>query len=652
MAFITQRHVKGVADFMAGSRCAGRYLIANARGEMGMAVISTVAMFEVFYQAGFTMGFWEFIRIPVGMFIGLLGFVVYRYRETRAMTMAQFFEIRYSRNFRVFAGLMAFISGVINYGIFPAVAARFFVYFCGFPTELHLAGLTMPTFAVIMAVYLAFSLTMTLSGGQLTIMVTDCLEGILSLWMYWVVIITLMVMFSWSEIYQALSSAPSGRSLMDPFDCKHHADFNIWYVLIGLLTSIYGTMAWQGGHAFNSSAANAHEAKMAGIVANWRGFSKGLFSTLLGLAAYTFLVHPDFASQMTKVNEILNSIGDPQIVNQMRMPVALGVLLPVGVKGLVCSLFLLGLIACDSSYLHSWGSIFIQDVMVPLRRTPMSPKGHILALRLAVFGVALFGFLFSLLFRQTDYILMFFALTGAIYIGGAGSAIIGGLYWKKGTAPAAWAAMITGASFACAGILCQQGWSWIHPELLDFFGDGLIYDYLAGNAAKFPINGIWMNFFAILASITLYVIISLLTNKEDFNMDHMLHRGAYAIASEHIKEDPKGFQWGKLIGIDANFTKADKAISISVFSYKLFWFVAGFIMLIWNLTWRWPLQWWSVYWYIHSIIIPLILGAITTVWFTWGGIRDLKHLFQTLKVIKRDERDDGTVVNHHNLDEP
>ena len=54
-------------------------------------------------------------------------------------------------------------------------------------------------------------------------------------------------------------------------------------------------------------------------------------------------------------------------------------------------------------------------------------------LRVAIFGVCLFIFLFSLLFSQQQDILMFFALTGTIYLGWAGSAIIGGLYWKRGT---------------------------------------------------------------------------------------------------------------------------------------------------------------------------------------------------------------------------
>ena len=51
------------------------------------------------------------------------------------MTLAQFFEMRYSRSFRVFAGLVAFLSGIINYGIFPGVAARFFIALCGFPAR-------------------------------------------------------------------------------------------------------------------------------------------------------------------------------------------------------------------------------------------------------------------------------------------------------------------------------------------------------------------------------------------------------------------------------------------------------------------------------------------------------------------------------------
>ena len=111
-------------------------------------------------------------------------------------------------------------------------------------------------------------------------------------------------------------------------------------------------------------------------------------------------------------------------------------------------LYLLGLfaavifgcaISCDDTYVHAWGSIFIQDVVLPIRKRPFkTPGNHLLALRLSIVGVALFGFIFSILFPMKGYIFMFFALTGAIYLGGAGAVIIGGLYWKRGTTAAAW----------------------------------------------------------------------------------------------------------------------------------------------------------------------------------------------------------------------
>ena len=62
-------------------------------------------------------------------------------------------------------------------------------------------------------------------------------------------------------------------------------------------------------------------------------------------------------------------------------------------------------ISTHDTYLHSWGSIFIQDVVMPLRQTfvgdkVMAPKHHVLLLKASIFGVCLFIFFFSLLFGQ------------------------------------------------------------------------------------------------------------------------------------------------------------------------------------------------------------------------------------------------------------
>src|SRR3954468_22183752 len=85
-ALYTRRFVRSVADFLAAGRCAGRYLLANARGESDSGLASTMAKFEVILVSGFVLSFWELVSIPVLLLVGISGFVVYRFRETRAMT--------------------------------------------------------------------------------------------------------------------------------------------------------------------------------------------------------------------------------------------------------------------------------------------------------------------------------------------------------------------------------------------------------------------------------------------------------------------------------------------------------------------------------------------------------------------------------------
>ena len=95
-------------------------------------------------------------------------------------------------------------------------------------------------------------------------------------------------------------------------------------------------------------------------------------------------------------------------------------------------------------------------------------------LRIAIFGVAVFIFFFSLLFQQNQKIALFFAITAAIFAGGSGAVIIGGLYWKRGTTAAAWSAMIVGATISVGGVLVKQ----VSAEWLEDQGTYLIKQIL------------------------------------------------------------------------------------------------------------------------------------------------------------------------------
>jgi len=63
-----------------------------------------------------------------------------------------------------------------------------------------------------------------------------------------------------------------------------------------------------------------------------------------------------------------------------------------------------------------------------------------------------------------------------------------------------------------------------------------------------------------------------------------------------------------------------------------------------NLFFRWPKEWWGWYFYLTSLIIPGLIAVVSTVWFMWGGIRDLKQLFRDLESRKIDNNDNGQVL--------
>ncbi len=653
IGMVARRYMRSVADFMAGGRVAGRYLVAVSDGMAAMGLITVVAQFEFYYKSGFAVGHWFNLAVPVWLFINLTGYIVYRFRETRALTMAQFFEIRYSRRFRIFTGILAYVSGIVNYGIFPAVGAHFFIYYCGLPETFAIGGVTVSTFAALMALFLAIALVIVLGGGHLTSMVTDCVQALFGYAIYIVIAVTILFIFRWEQIATALLDRPVGESLLNPFDTGKLQDFNLGYVLISIIGSVYAYMAWQGNQGFNAAAASPHEAKMGRILGTWRAGALFVMLALIAAAAYTFMHHPDFAAGAADATAELAKIGDETLRTQVAVPVAVSHFLPVGILGAFAAIMLFLMVSTDTTYLHSWGSILIQDVVLPLRKKPFTPEQHIFWLRISILGVAVFAFLFSLLFRQNDYILMFFSITGAIYLGGAGSVIVGGLYWKRGTTAGAWTAMFTGAILGGGGLLLQQVWKDVVASALRHFPDNA---WLLAHQDKFPINGQWMWFYAFTSAIVAYVIVSLITCRKPFNMDRMLHRGEYA----RIEDQPaapsniKKRNWlDRYLGIDEAFTRGDRALSYSVFGWTVITFGIWLVATVLNLVpaTKWTGHGWALYFKINGIWIPLAVSIVTSVWFSWGGIRDLRRLFRRLASMDRNALDDGRVIGHQNADD-
>jgi SSS family solute:Na+ symporter len=615
-----RRYMTSVADFMTGGRSAGRYIIGLTRGQQGTGAIMMVGLFEVFYQSGFTTMWWQQLTVPVGLTVAMTGFVYYRYRQTRVMTLAQFFEMRYSRRFRIFTGSLGFLAGIMNFGIVPCIGARFFVAFLELPQTTPLFSLHIPTYLLLMTCFLTLSVLQTTSGGQVTILASGCVEGIFSQIALLIGALFLLSMFSWSAMSGALLDRPHGLSMVNPFDSFSTKDFNLTWVLMGLfLNNIYGTMAWQNNHAFNASGVTPHEAQMGNFFSNWITYGQLTIVTVFGLAVTTFLHQHTDAVAATQA--VLGQYTDTTTIDQMRLPVAFAHLLPMGIKGLLCAVFLMGVISGDGIHLHSWSSIFVQDVLMPLRSRPLSLKQHLLWLRLSIAGVALFAFCFGALFKQAEYVLMWFQVTTAIFVGGAGSAIIGGLYWNRGTTAGAWTGMLTGSILSVTGIIVRI----TNPH--------------------FPFNGTEIAFAAALTAIAVYVVVSLLTCRQPYDMDQLLHRGKYAVAADHATAAPeqRRFSISKIIGINENFTHSDRWIAYGIFWWTLGWFFVVFTGSILQAFHPFSDQAWVTYWLWTAIALPLLVAALTCLGVTIGGARDFFIFFHRMHQKRLDLHDDGTV---------
>ena len=590
------RFMHSAADFLAASRCAGRYLLSISQGIAGFAVVNSVATFEMFYKAGFASTWWAMLTAPIGLVLSLVAWVTYRLRETRCFTLAQFYEVRYSRKFRVTAGIITWTSGVVNYGIFPAVSVRFFMFFCRLPEYYPLWGINWDVYAVLLTIAIGLGLFFATCGGQIAIMVTDFVQGVFCNICFIIFIFFIFKLgdwdvsggyVSWAQIEDSLIDT-NGISQINPFNAGKLKDFNYWYFLIGIIGTLYSRGAWQGGMGYAAAAKNPHESKMAGILATWRGLAQGLMIMLFPLALIVIMKHPAFYDLAQIIEDTLAQTKDAQLREQGLVPTGLSLIMPNGLLGLFVAVMFAAMLSTDDTYMHSWGSIFIQDVVMPFKKKAFSPKQHIWALRLSVVGVAVFAWLFSYFYRQTEYVFLFFAITGAI-VSGAGAAIIGGLYWKKGTTIAAWTSYIVGATIATAGIVLQQIWN--RPDGIKFgvwLNETFKFNWSEATLAKFPINGQYVGLIGMLACATLYAVISLvehyLLKKPDFNLDKMLHRGEYDTAKEHIVNSEKVNIIAKRLGITKEFTIGDKIIYAGSILWTVGWFVIFVVFTAWHFS--------------------------------------------------------------------
>ena len=313
MAFHARKYIRSVPDFLAGGRICGRYLLSVGSMEAGLSVITLVAYVEEHYRTGFSTGFWSSIIAPITLVLSLTGFVSYRLRETNALSMGQFLEMRYNRPFRLFCAVLRTSVEMLANTILPAISARFFIYLLGIPHYIDIFGFKVQSLAIVIAIVLILAGTILLAGGSLSLLITDTMQGLMTYPIIFTFTLFIFLNFSWwDEIVPVMADRVPGESFINPYDIKSLRDFNLFAVFVTVFAGILNRGIWFGGGA-SSAARTAHEQKMSGVLGAWRQGFNPLFYLLLAGMILTVMNHVHYATKAKDIrtqmcNRIANEI--------------------------------------------------------------------------------------------------------------------------------------------------------------------------------------------------------------------------------------------------------------------------------------------------------------------------------------------------------
>jgi SSS family solute:Na+ symporter len=489
-------------------------------------------------------------------------------------------------------------------------------------------------------------------GGQIAVMVTDFLQGVFCNITFLVIILYLLMKFSWGEIGETMLAAPAGNSMIDPLGIGAESQFNAYYWLISAFILFYTMRAWQGDQGYNAAAITPHEAKMATVLSGWRWRVLMLVALVIPVCVKVFLTHPQYAAQAQPLHDAIAALPTEAYQAEARVPLALGLILPAGILGMFVAAMYGAYLSTDDTYLHSWATIFVQDVVLPIRQAlgfgPVGTRAHLWLVKGSVLAIAVFAFWFGLNYKPNQYVAMWSALTAAVFVAGAGSVIIGGLYWSRGTTQGAWSAMAVGIAVSAFGILVKDNY-WVFESV--FGADGVPSALARIHESKW-ISGQVLTFAAMASSIAVYVGVSLATCRERFDLDRMLYRGKHRAllpeSERDFREDRGGEQsadlpgWMRTIGFSREYSRADTWITSITVLWPLAFTVVFIVGTAYAMTFGIAQESWLAFWQFWVWLI-FATGCVIVVWFTIGGFRDLRRMYAHLERYHADAGDDGTV---------
>jgi len=423
------------------------YMVAGRKVKVSLGIATFVATelgtvtFVYYGELGYVAGFSGFIIGILAMIayvvVGRTGFIIENLRRLRVMTIPEYYELRYSRKVRLLGGIILFLGGVLNMGIFLKFDGIFLSEVMGFgPGAL----------AIIMTVMILIVVSYTILGGMFSIVITDFMQFVVLA--FGMLVATVAVL--WRVDLTSISTTVSntlGASGVDPFV---NPRFGWTFVLWILVCSVAAGALWQPG---TSKALASESPEVAKKVFFWTGLTfagRAMIPMFWGAAALAFF--------------------GPGLTSAAAMPKLLGTVVPPGFLGLLVAGMLAASMSTYSAYLLAWSSVLARDVIACARPNDFPESTTVSITRVVAGVIGAFLLVFGLWYQIPDTAFQYLYVTGAMYTSGALGCVAAGMYWRKANNVGAYASLIMGA-VAPAGFLVLEKSRDALPAWLTFMAD-------------------------------------------------------------------------------------------------------------------------------------------------------------------------------------
>jgi SSS family solute:Na+ symporter len=417
---LMKKYVKGIGDYLVANRTMGFNLglISMMCTEIGM--ITYIYYAELGYKTGLAGLIVAFPPVIAYFILGKTGFVIKPLLEMKIMTLPEYFSKRFSKGVRFYVGILMAVGGILNFGVFPGVEAKFINIVTGISEEYVL--LTMVILLTLVLIY-------TLFGGMVSVILTNYLQYVLlSFGMVFITIYGVYIV-GWGNIIDTISTNLGEKGINPFFPSLVDSEFGIGFIIWQILEWLAILIGWQ---AISLRLFSSKDPKTGMKIYQWSSLmflSRAILPIFWGIIALAYFTEP------------VNGLDS--------LPLLIKAVVPTGIIGLIFAGLLAASMSTYASYLLSWSSIVSQDIVgVVLKfitQKEIDAKKQLIISRVTMAFVMIFIIWWSLFHSLEGYLYFYLQMTGMLFLPGTLISVVLGIYWKKSRTAGAYLAVTLGA---------------------------------------------------------------------------------------------------------------------------------------------------------------------------------------------------------------